>query len=130
MTVLTAFLCRCIWQRSLGPDTSKMLGNFIQNSQKKYSMDSAVPWTLPRASLHKISISLVTIALSECFDSAKHQKEFLKCLVDNKFGNDFSGMTLFFLYTPFQFSVFSQPLQRFRNFPTMTVLDSWFILVQ
>lgn len=91
MTILTAFLCRCIWQRSFDAETSKLLFSFTQLCQRKYSVDSALSWMLPKQSLQKIAVALVKIALRQSFDSALHQREFLNCLVEGNFGKDFSG---------------------------------------
>lgn len=89
LTLLTDFLCRCIWLRSFGNETTKILGNFVQKSLRKFSMDSSNPWSLPRQNLQSVAVELVKIALTDCFDSAQRQKDFLKCLVDTQFGKDF-----------------------------------------
>lgn len=77
-----------------GTDATKILVSFIQSIQRKYNKDNT-QYTLPRHVLQKISVSLVNIALSDCFDSAQHQEEFLKCLVDAQFGKEFSGLFSF-----------------------------------
>ncbi|KAG7307274.1 hypothetical protein JYU34_007437 [Plutella xylostella] len=91
LTILTAFLCRCIWQRAFDSETSRLLSSFTQHCQRKYSLETASPWVLSKQSLQGIAVTLLKIALSESFDSALHQREFLKCLVDAQFGKEFSA---------------------------------------
>lgn len=93
MTILTSFLYRCIHQRIFDSETGKLLSNFLQHCQRKYSMDTtAVPFQLSKEALQKLAVSLVKIALSHSFDSAFHQREFLRCLAMAQFEKGLMGM--------------------------------------
>lgn len=89
-TLFTSFLHRCIRCRSFDAVSSKILSSFLQHCQRKYSVDSSgLPWRMSKESLQKISVALVMIALSKNFDSAFHQKEFLRLLVEAQFAKGF-----------------------------------------
>ncbi|KPI91567.1 Spatacsin [Papilio xuthus] len=86
LTLLTTFLHRCIRLRTFDMESSRTLGNFLQQCQRKYSSESAgMPWHMSKEMLQKIAVELVKIALSYSFDSAFHQREFLRCLSDAQF---------------------------------------------
>ncbi|XP_053623631.1 uncharacterized protein LOC128682796 [Plodia interpunctella] len=90
LTLLTSFLLRCIRQRNFDPETVKILTNFVQHCQRKYSVDtSGVAWQLSKEALQRVAVSLVKIALTQGFDSAFHQREFLRCLSQAEFGKGF-----------------------------------------
>ncbi|CAH2073718.1 unnamed protein product, partial [Iphiclides podalirius] len=86
LALLASFLYRCIRQRTFDVETSRILANFLQQCQRKYSSDSAsAPWHMSKDTLQRIAVELVKVALSYSFDSAYHQREFLKCLADVQF---------------------------------------------
>ncbi|XP_049866892.1 spatacsin [Pectinophora gossypiella] len=86
LTLLTSFLYRCIRLRTFDSDTSKLLSSFLQHCQRKYSVDtSALPVQLSKEALQSVAVSLVKIAMSQSFDSAFHQREFLRCLAVAQF---------------------------------------------
>lgn len=92
LTILTSFLYRCIYQRIFDLETGKLLSNFLQHCQRKYSMDTtAVPYQLSKEALQRLAVSLVKIALSHGFDSAFHQREFLRCLATAQFEKGLMG---------------------------------------
>ncbi|CAG4989155.1 unnamed protein product [Parnassius apollo] len=86
LTLLTFFLFRSIRQRIFDSETCRTLSNFLQKCQRKYSSDAAgMPWHMSKETLQKIAVNLVKITLSYSFDSAFHQREFLRCLANNQF---------------------------------------------
>ncbi|XP_026744645.1 spatacsin [Trichoplusia ni] len=86
LTLFTSFLHRCIRHHTFDAETNKLLTSFLQQSQRKYSVGgSATPWQLSKEALQKVAVALVKIALTHNFDSAYHQREFLKCLAVNQF---------------------------------------------
>ncbi|XP_045491000.1 spatacsin [Colias croceus] len=92
LALLALFLYRCIRLRIFDNETNKYLNSFQQQCQRKYSSDTnGSPWDLSTKALQKISVELVKTALSNNFDSAFHQKEFLKCLAETEFGKSFMG---------------------------------------
>ncbi|XP_052757536.1 uncharacterized protein LOC113517240 [Galleria mellonella] len=94
LTLLTSFLLRCIRQRNFDSDTIQILKNFLQHCHRKYSIDkSGLAWQLSKDALQRVAVSLVKIALSQSFDSAYHQKEFLRCLSMAQFDKGFTVPT-------------------------------------
>ncbi|KAJ8725713.1 hypothetical protein PYW08_003896 [Mythimna loreyi] len=94
LTIFTSFLHRCIRHHKFDSESTKLLANFLQHAQRKYSVGaSSAPWRLSKEALQKVSVSLVKIALSHNFDSAYHQREFLKCLAVNQFEKGFTVST-------------------------------------
>ncbi|XP_059057063.1 uncharacterized protein LOC131850735 [Achroia grisella] len=94
LALLTSFLLRCIRQRNFDSDTVKILTSFLQHCQRKYSNDkSGLGWQLSKDALQRVAVSLVKIALSQCFDSAFHQREFLRCLSIAQFDKGFTVPT-------------------------------------
>ncbi|XP_047021762.1 spatacsin isoform X1 [Helicoverpa zea] len=94
LTMFTSFLHRCIRHHYFDGETTKLLTRFLQHAQRKYSVGgSGAPWQLSKDALQKVSVSLVKIALSHNFDSAFHQREFLKCLAVNQFEKGFNVPT-------------------------------------
>lgn len=92
LTILTSFLYRCIYQRIFDLETGKLLSKFLQHCQRKYSMDTtAIPYQLSKEALQRLAVSLVKIALSHSFDSAFHQREFLRCLATAQFEKGLMG---------------------------------------
>ncbi|XP_068629577.1 spatacsin isoform X2 [Battus philenor] len=86
LTLLTTFLYRCVRLRTFDIETCRTLTNFLQQCQRKYSSDSSgLPWHMSKETLQKIAVDLVIITLSYSFDSAFHQREFLRCLADAQF---------------------------------------------
>lgn len=96
LTLLTSFLHRCIRHRNFDSETVRLLSNFLQHCQRKYSADAAnMTWQLSKETLQKIAVSLVKIAISQSFDSAFHQREFLRCLAVAQFEKNCSGKSYF-----------------------------------
>ncbi|XP_013195896.1 spatacsin [Amyelois transitella] len=94
LTLLTSFLHRCIRLRNFDPDTVKLLSSFVQHCQRRYSVDaSGVTWQLSKEALQRVAVSLVKIALTQGFDSAFHQREFLRCLAVAEFEKGFAVPT-------------------------------------
>ncbi|KAJ2952675.1 hypothetical protein O0L34_g7014 [Tuta absoluta] len=90
LSMLTSFLYRCIRHRTFDSETSKLLSGFLQHCQRKYSVDtSSTAFQLSKEALQRIAVSLVKIALSQSFDSAFHQREFLRCLAVAQFEKGF-----------------------------------------
>ncbi|VVC97086.1 unnamed protein product [Leptidea sinapis] len=90
LATLTLLLYRSIRLLTFDKETVKQLESFLRQCQRKYSTDSnGFPWDLSPKSLQKISVDLIKVALSHNFDSAYHQKEFLKCLAEVDFGKGF-----------------------------------------
>lgn len=56
---------------------------------------SASPWQLSKESMQKVAVALVKIALSQNFDSAFLQREFLKCLAEVQFEKNLMGKEQF-----------------------------------
>lgn len=103
LTSFTSFLHRCIRHHNFDSETTKLLISFLQHAQRKYSVGaSGAPWQLSKEGLQRVSVSLVKIALSHNFDSAYHQREFLKCLAVHQFGKGFTGTNI----VPTAFSCF------------------------
>ncbi|XP_061711592.1 spatacsin [Cydia pomonella] len=91
LALLTAFLCRTLKQRIFDCQTSKTIASFLQLCQRRYSVDAnGLPSRLSKEAYQRIATALVKIALSQGFDSAFHQREFLKCLAVAQFGKGFS----------------------------------------
>lgn len=68
------------------------MSSFVQNCLRKYSVDSSgVSWQLSKEALQTVAVSLVKIALCQGFDSAFHQREFLRCLAAAQFEKGFMG---------------------------------------
>ncbi|XP_028159191.1 spatacsin isoform X2 [Ostrinia furnacalis] len=86
LTQLTSFLYRCIRHRNFDSETVRLLSNFLQHCQRKYSVDAAnMTWQLSKEALQRIAVALVKIAIGRSFDSAFHQREFLRCLAVAQF---------------------------------------------
>ncbi|XP_045785776.1 spatacsin [Maniola jurtina] len=89
LAILTSFLYRCIRRLTFDSETNKYLTSFLQICQRRYSVDaSGLPCDLSKDSLQRIAVALVKIALMHNFDMPYHQKEFLKCLAEARFGKD------------------------------------------
>lgn len=90
LALFTSFLNRCIRHHNFDTDTVKLLSSFLLHTQRKYSVGGiGTPWPLSKESLQKVAVSLVKIALSNNFDSAYHQREFLRCLATSQFEKGF-----------------------------------------
>ncbi|XP_075969703.1 spatacsin [Anticarsia gemmatalis] len=89
VALFTSFLHRCIRQHNFDSDTTKLLSSFLQHVQRKYSVCSGGPWQPSKETLQRVSVSLAKIALSHNFDSAYHQREFLRCLAVCQFEKGF-----------------------------------------
>ncbi|CAG9783834.1 unnamed protein product [Diatraea saccharalis] len=86
LTLLTSFLYRCIRNRIFDSETVRLLNSFLQHCKRRYSVDTSnVTWQLSREALQRVSVALVKIAMSYNFDSAYHQREFLRCLAEAEF---------------------------------------------
>ncbi|XP_034840760.1 spatacsin [Maniola hyperantus] len=89
LAILTSFLYRCIRRLTFDSETNKYLTSFLQICQRRYSVDaSGLPSDLSKDSLQRIAVALVNITLMHNFDMPYHQKEFLKCLAEARFGKD------------------------------------------
>lgn len=98
LTLLTSFLYRCIRHRNFDPETVRLLSSFLQHCQRKYSVDaSSLTWQLSKEVLQRIAVALVKIAISQSFDSAFHQREFLRCLASAQFEKSCNGKFLFYV---------------------------------
>lgn len=92
LLLFTSFLYRCIHQHIYDTETKNILTNFLQYYQRRYSSDtSSFTWDMSKETLQKIAVALIKTALEHCFDSALHQKEFLRCLADANFEKDLIG---------------------------------------
>ncbi|KAM3963039.1 LOW QUALITY PROTEIN: spatacsin [Aphomia sociella] len=89
LTLLTLFLLRCVRQHNFDSETVKILSSFLQHCQRKYSIDTSVIWQVSKDTLQRVAVSLVKIALTQSFDSAYHQREFLRCLALAQFDKGF-----------------------------------------
>ncbi|KAL4705762.1 hypothetical protein ACJJTC_006543 [Scirpophaga incertulas] len=89
----TSFLHRCIRGCIFDSESVRLLSNFLQNCQRKYSTDdSNMSWQLSKDTLQKLAVSLTKISVSCRFDSALLQKEFLRCLAEAKFEKNITSM--------------------------------------
>ncbi|KAJ0180601.1 hypothetical protein K1T71_004005 [Dendrolimus kikuchii] len=89
-TLFTSFLHRCIHFHSFDSESRKLLSSFLQQCQRKYSIDtSGLPWQMSKEALQRISVALIKIALCQNFDSAYHQREFLRLLAEEQFEKGF-----------------------------------------
>lgn len=95
LTHLTSFLHRCIRKYTFDAETIKLLSSFLQICQRKYSIGSSSPWQLSKESMQKAAVALVRVALAQNFDSAFHQREFLKCLAEAQFEKNLMGKITF-----------------------------------
>ncbi|XP_032513867.2 spatacsin isoform X2 [Danaus plexippus] len=90
LALLTAFLHRCVKQLIFDSETNKYVTSFLNHCHRRYSVDaSGFPFELSKESLQRTAVALVVLTLIHNFDSAFHQREFLKCLSDSRFGVDF-----------------------------------------
>lgn len=90
LKLLTGFLYRCIRKHHFDLESSKLLTSFILHCQRKYSVESnRLSWQMSKEFLQRVAVSLIKIAISENFDSAYHQREFLRLLAKAEFGKDF-----------------------------------------
>ncbi|KAG6442693.1 spatacsin [Manduca sexta] len=90
LTLLSSFLHRCIRQHNFDSESTKLLASFLQHCQRKYSVDAnGFPWYMSKEALQRVAVSLVKIALGENFDSAYHQREFLRLLSTVEFEKGF-----------------------------------------
>ncbi|XP_047512277.1 spatacsin [Pieris napi] len=92
LALLTQFLYRCIKLLNFDEETESCLNRFLQQCQRKYSSDNnGSPWDLSTNNLQNVAVEIIKTALKHSFDSAYHQKEFLKCLAVAEFGKSFVG---------------------------------------
>ncbi|RVE48988.1 hypothetical protein evm_006346 [Chilo suppressalis] len=86
LTLLTSFLYRSIRNRNFDCETVRLLNSFLHHCQRRYSVESSnVTWQLSKEALQRVAVALVKITMSQSFDSAYHQREFLRCLAEAEF---------------------------------------------
>ncbi|XP_052737622.1 spatacsin isoform X2 [Bicyclus anynana] len=108
LSLLTSFLYRCIRLLTFDSVTNKYLTSFLQHCQRRYSVDaSGLTCNLSKESLQRIAVALVKITLTHIFDMPFHQKEFLRCLSETRFGKDFivQSPDFMMLYEIFEISM-------------------------
>ncbi|CAH2086346.1 unnamed protein product [Euphydryas editha] len=105
---LTSFLYRSVRLLVFDSETRRYLSNFLLHCQRRYSIDAnGLSYEMSKESLQELAVSLVKIALIHNFDMAYHQKEFLKCLAETRFAQNFIVPTPNFatLYEIFEISM-------------------------
>ncbi|XP_046964656.1 spatacsin isoform X3 [Vanessa cardui] len=105
---ITSFLYRSVRLLVFDSETKKYLSNFLLYCHRRYSVDAnGLSYEMSKESMQRLAVSLIKIALIHNFDMAFHQKEFLKCLAETRFAQEFIVPTPNFatLYEIFEISM-------------------------